>query len=279
MSLFGTETPSITAAFEEAFDTIPGLTQQPRAMAAPAADSKITVADSAESFRTDKDQERMGRLQLFSLQLKKDAEAMKQPQRSAAADSKLEVQVSLSHVACAGSTQLSQTQLRSQLELASLLFSFPQDLTAMTDDEKSLASTPVEQTAEVQALQLQAPQLKSKDALARKVARMLLTCFFDVVFFFFQAIVRQTLNVAVSAVHEIHEDLQAKANAGDQAAFDQLALSKKMQEKEEAATEKEAEVRTTHEVKQASCLLSCAFLMTCVACVMMRSSRQQRMLP
>ena len=149
----------------------------------------------------------------------------------------------------------------------------------MTDDEKSLASTPVEQTAEVQALQLQAPQLKSKDALARKVARMLLTCFFDVVFFFFQAIVRQTLNVAVIAVHEIHEDLQAKANAGDQAAFDQLALSKKMQEKEEAATEKEAEVRTTHEVKQASCLLSCAFLMTCVACVMMRSSRQQRMLP
>ena len=279
MSLFGTETPSITAAFEEAFDTIPGLTQQPRAMAAPAADSKITVADSAESFRTDKDQERMGRLQLFSLQLKKDAEAMKQPQRSAAADSKLEVQVSLSHVACAGSTQLSHTQLRSQLELASLLLSFLQDLTAMTDDEKSLASTPVEQTAEVQALQLQAPQLKSKDALARKVARMLLTCFFDVVFFFFQAIVRQTLNVAVIAVHEIHEDLQAKANAGDQAAFDQLALSKKMQEKEEAATEKEAEVRTTHEVKQASCLLSCAFLMTCVACVMMRSSRQQRMLP
>ena len=276
MSLFGTETPSITAAFEEAFDTIPGLTQQPRAMAAPAADSKITVADSAESFRTDKDQERMGRLQLFSLQLKKDAEAMKQPQRSAAADSKLEVQVSLSHVACAGSTQLSHTQLRSQLELASLLLSFLQDLTAMTDDEKSLASTPVEQTAEVQ---LQAPQLKSKDALARKVARMLLTCFFDVVFFFFQAIVRQTLNVAVIAVHEIHEDLQAKANAGDQAAFDQLALSKKMQEKEEAATEKEAEVRTTHEVKQASCLLSCAFLMTCVACVMMRSSRQQRMLP
>ena len=279
MSLFGTETPSITAAFEEAFDTIPGLTQQPRAMAAPAADSKITVADSAESFRTDKDQERMGRLQLFSLQLKNDAEAMKQPQRSAAADSKLEVQVSLSHVACAGSTQLSHTQLRSQLELASLLLSFLQDLTAMTDDEKSLASTPVEQTAEVQALQLQAPQLKSKDALARKVARMLLTCFFDVVFFFFQAIVRQTLNVAVIAVHEIHEDLQAKANAGDQAAFDQLALSKKMQEKEEAATEKEAEVRTTHEVKQASCLLSCAFLMTCVACVMMRSSRQQRMLP
>ena len=179
MSLFGTETPSITAAFEEAFDTIPGLTQQPRAMAAPAADSKITVADSAESFRTDKDQERMGRLQLFSLQLKKDAEAMKQPQRSAAADSKLEVQVSLSHVACAGSTQLSHTQLRSQLELASLLLSFLQDLTAMTDDEKSLASTPVEQTAEVQALQLQARySWEAKDALARKVARMLLTCFF-----------------------------------------------------------------------------------------------------
>ena len=43
---------------------------------------KFTTADPAESFENDKKQERMGRLQLFSIDLEKDAEASKERQRS-----------------------------------------------------------------------------------------------------------------------------------------------------------------------------------------------------
>jgi hypothetical protein len=54
MSLFGTETPSTTRAFEEAFDTLPELTQQTRAMAAPIATpqlkSEVSFAHSARAL-------------------------------------------------------------------------------------------------------------------------------------------------------------------------------------------------------------------------------------